>query len=145
MEFLLDKVMVKTLNDDSMVAIGKANHETRLYCFSHFVPKLTSLSLLTHSNSQSKLWHERFGHLNYCYLQQLSNKDMIIGLPQVKYSEGVCPGCEVGKHPKEKYDKEKSWKETFVLELVHGDVVGPFLVPSFHKACYVLIFIDDFS
>lgn len=88
-----------------MVEIGKANHETRLYSFSHFVSKSTSIALLTQSNSQSKLWHERFGHLNYYSLQQLSKKDMVIGLPQVKYSESVCLGCEASKHPEEKFDK----------------------------------------
>ena len=30
---------------------------------------------------------------------------MVIGLPQVKFLEGVCLGCEAGKHPEEKYDK----------------------------------------
>ena len=89
--------MVKNLKDDSMVAVGKANHEKRIYSFSHFVPKSTSLALLTHSNTQSKLWHERFGHLNYHYLQQLNSKEMVIGLPQVKYLEGLCPGCEDDK------------------------------------------------
>ena len=44
-----------------------------------------------------------------------------------------------------KYDKGKSWKATIVLELVHSDVAGPFLVPSFGKAHYVLTFIDEFS
>ena len=94
--------MVKNLQDDSMLVVGKANHETRLYSFSHFVPKSTSLALLTHSNTQSKLCHDRFGHLNYRYLQQLSSKEMVIGIPQVKFSEGGCPGCEVGKNPEEK-------------------------------------------
>jgi hypothetical protein len=28
--------------------------------------------LLTHTNDESRLWHERFGHLNFRYLQQLS-------------------------------------------------------------------------
>ena len=70
---------------------------------------------------------------------------MVIGLPQVQFLEGVCLGCEVGKHPKEKYDKGKSWKASTVLELVHSDVASPFLVLSFGKARYVLTFIDDFS
>lgn len=52
---------------------------------------------------------------------------MVVGLSQVKYSEGVCPGCEVGKHPEEKYDKGKSWKETTILELIHSDVLDHFL------------------
>ena len=54
-ELLPDTVVVKNLKDDSMVAIGKENHETRLYSFSHFVPKSTSFVLWTHSNTQSKL------------------------------------------------------------------------------------------
>ena len=50
-EFLPNTVVVKNLQDDSMVVVGKENHETRLYSFSHFVPKSTSLALLTHSNT----------------------------------------------------------------------------------------------
>ena len=45
---------------------------------------------------------------------------MVIGLPQVKYLVGICPGCEEKKHPEEKYDKGKSWKAIVVLELVHS-------------------------
>ena len=52
---------------------------------------------------------------------------MVISLPQIKYSKGVCTCCEENKHPKEKFDN--SWRATIVLELVHSDVVGPFLVP----------------
>ena len=70
---------------------------------------------------------------------------MVIGLPQVKYLEGVCPGCEVGKHLEEKYDKGKSWKAIVVLELVHSDVASPFPIQYFGKARYVLTFIADFS
>ena len=43
------------------------------------------------------------------------------------------------------FDKEKSLREQCVLELVHSDVVGPFLVPSFGKSRYALTFIDDYS
>ena len=67
-EFLLDLVMVRSLRDYSLVAVGKFNHDKRLYSFSHFVPKSPSQALLTHSNSQTTLWHERFGHLSFFYL-----------------------------------------------------------------------------
>ncbi len=49
-EFLPDSVMVCTLKDDSLVAVGKVNHDTRLYSFSHFVPKSPSHALLTQSH-----------------------------------------------------------------------------------------------
>ncbi|MGI4370261.1 GAG-pre-integrase domain-containing protein, partial [Klebsiella pneumoniae] len=67
-EFTPDSVVVKELDDDALVAVGQVNDNSRLYSFSHFVPSSPSRALLTHSNSESKLWHERFGHLNYHYL-----------------------------------------------------------------------------
>ena len=68
-EFLLDLVIMKSIKDDTMIAIGEANHDTRLYTFSSFVPKSNAQALLLHSNAERKLWHERFGHLKYKYLQ----------------------------------------------------------------------------
>ena len=82
-EFLLDLVIVKNVNDDSMVAIGEANHDSRLYTFSSFVPKSNAQALLMPSNIEIKLWHKSFGHLNYKYLHQFSNKKMVHGIPQV--------------------------------------------------------------
>lgn len=80
--------MVKELDDDALVAVGQVNDNSRLYSFSHFVPSSPSRALLTHSNSESKLLRERFGHLNYYYLQQLGTKDMVIGLPQINFFRG---------------------------------------------------------
>ena len=98
-EFLLDLVVVKSIKDESMVTIGESNHDSRIYTFSSFVPKSNAQALLMHSNIERKLWHERFGHLNYRYLHQLSSKNMVHGLPQVQFLDGVCSGCTLGKHP----------------------------------------------
>ena len=46
-EFFPDLVQVRTLKDDSLVAVEKVNHDTRLYFFSHSVPKSLSHALLT--------------------------------------------------------------------------------------------------
>lgn len=70
---------------------------------------------------------------------------MVIGLPSIQFSDGVCQGCIIGKHPEEKYDKGKAWRATQLLELVHSDLTGPFPQPYFSRARYVLTFIDDFS
>ena len=67
-EFLQDSVVVKSIKDDSMIGIDKANHDSRLYTFSSFVPKTNAHALLLHSNVERKLLHERFGNLNYKYL-----------------------------------------------------------------------------
>ena len=48
-KFLLESVLMHNLKDDSLVAVGKVNHDARLYSFSHFVPKSPSNVLLTYS------------------------------------------------------------------------------------------------
>ena len=50
-EFLPDSVQVHSLNDNSLVAVGKVNKRKRLSSFSHFVPKSPSTALL-HTSSQ---------------------------------------------------------------------------------------------
>ena len=67
-EFITDLVVVKSIKEDSMIAIGEANHDSRFYTFSSFVPTSNAQALLLNSNSKNKLWHERFGHLNYIYI-----------------------------------------------------------------------------
>ena len=41
-EFLPDSVQVHSLKDNSLVVVGKVNHDKRSYSFSHFVPKSPS-------------------------------------------------------------------------------------------------------
>ncbi|KAH9316607.1 hypothetical protein KI387_025234 [Taxus chinensis] len=144
-EFGPNSVIIRELNSDCTVAEGKVDHHSRLYTFSHFSSDLMPNALLTHANEVSKLWHEHFGHLNYRYLEQLSQNEMVNGLPRVKFSKGLCEGCTLGKHPKKNFDKGKSWRATRPLDLVHSDVSGPFPSPSFTRALYILTFIDEFS
>ena len=82
-----------------LIAKGIANHSTKAYEFSHFLHVSPPTALLTHANNTSKIWHERFGHLNFNYLQQLHNDKMVEGFPLIQTSDGVCPSCLVGKHP----------------------------------------------
>lgn len=36
------------------------------------------------------LWHFRYGHLNFCGLKTLQQKDMVTGLPQIEVPAEVC-------------------------------------------------------
>jgi hypothetical protein len=54
-----------------------------------------------HVNEESRLWNERFGHLNFKYLDELSKGGMVDGLLHIQYKYRVCQGCILGKHPKE--------------------------------------------
>ena len=75
----------------------------------------------------------------------LSEKDMVIRLPNIKFSKGVCQGCILGKHPKNKY-KRASHERTFkLLELIHSDISGPFPHMLMSQVKYVVTFIDYVS
>jgi hypothetical protein len=114
------------------------------YTFFEFI-ELDYALLLTHDDESSRIWHERFGHLNFRYMQQLRKQGMVDGLPDIHFSKGICEGCVLGKHPQEKFDKGKTQKASFPLDLIHSDLMGPFPHPSISKARYMLIFVDDFS
>ena len=57
----------------------------KVYKFSHFLPYSNSSDLLIHANEARKIWHEIFGHLNYNNLSDLSEKEMVIGFPKIKF------------------------------------------------------------
>ena len=70
---------------------------------------------------------------------------MVEGFPSIQTSDGVCAGCLVGKHPKNKYDVGKAHRAVSKLDLIHSDVVGPMPTNSINGCMYFLTFIDDCS
>ena len=146
------KKVVFTPNDVEIIVIsngrvrakGFVDHSSKVYKFSHFMPFSNPYTLLTHANGYRKLWHERFGHINYKYLCDLCDKNMVIGFPNIKFSKGFCQGCILGKHPEHKYERVSHERTSTPLELAHSDIVGPFPHMLMSQAKYVLTFIDDF-
>jgi hypothetical protein len=137
-------VDIYDMQTNSRVATSDVNHHSRLYTFSEFIEP-DSYLLLTHTDKSSRIWHKRFGHLNFRYMQQLSKHRLVDGLLDIHFSKGVCEGCVLRKHPQEKFDKVKSQRASAALDLIHNDLMGPFPHPSINKARFVLIFVDDFS
>jgi hypothetical protein len=89
-EFTPDSVTIYDMHDNSKIVVGEVNHQSDLYTFSKFITKLDSALLLTHVDNDSRLWNERFGHLNFKYMQQLSQQGMVTGFPNIHFSKEVC-------------------------------------------------------
>ena len=52
-------------------------------------------------SNDTKLWHERLGHLNYKSLKKLPNTSTVRGLHKIgKKSSSVCGPCQYGKQLK---------------------------------------------
>ena len=69
--FSLNDVEIMELSSGKLIANGLANHHAKSYEFSHSVADAKPTALLTHGNEVSRIWNERFGHINFKYLQQL--------------------------------------------------------------------------
>jgi hypothetical protein len=115
-----------------------------LYTFFEFIEPDYVL-LLTHADESSRIWHERFEHLNFRYMQPLKKKILVDGILDIHFSKGVCEGCVLGKHPQEKFNKGKYHRAYTPLDLILSDLMDPFPHPSISKVRFVLIFVDDFS
>ena len=83
--------------------------------------------------------------MNYKYLQSLNMDEMVEGLPPIKYSNGACIGCVVGKHTKRSYEKGKDKRETQTLGLIQSYLIGPLPTPSYGGSKYFLTSIDEYS
>ena len=70
-------VDISEIASGKLIATGIANHSAKTYEFSKFVPDEKPITLLTHGNEVSQMWHEIFGHLNFKYLQKLQKHSMV--------------------------------------------------------------------
>ena len=74
-----NEVEITDILNGKFIEKGVVDHTSKVYKFSHFLPYSNLSALPIHANEARKLWHEIFGHLNYKYLSDLSEKYMVIG------------------------------------------------------------------
>jgi hypothetical protein len=105
--FTPDAMDIYDMKTNSRVSTGEVNHQSRLYTFSEFIEPNSSL-LLTHADKSSRIWHKRFRHLNFIYMQQIRKKVLVDGLLDIHLSKGICEGCVLGKHLKKIQQRKDS-------------------------------------
>ena len=127
--------------DDKQFIIGHAYHG-KLYRMNtnREYASMTAVAV------NPELWHQRLGHLNKNYMDQLSKGNLATGI-KYKVGDGTaeCEPCILGKMHKASFPKQSTTKTSRVLELVHSDVCGPIAVESKGGSRYFLTFTDDFS
>ena len=144
--FTPHQVVIQNLKDPQhIVATGSVDDITRLYKFDNSGSSFLSSVFVSHSDEVSRLWHEQFGHLNFCSLQNICKEKMVTVLPMVSCKDGVCSSCILGKHHQDNFDKHASCHASAPLELVHSDLCGSLPTVSFSGFKYFLTFIDDYS
>ncbi|GJR59983.1 integrase, catalytic region, zinc finger, CCHC-type containing protein [Tanacetum coccineum] len=86
------------------------------------------------SPTQAWLWHRRLSHLNFDYINLLSKKDVVIGLPKLKYvKDQLCSSCEVSKAKRSSFKSKTVPSSKGRLNLLHMDLCGPMRVASINE------------
>nr|GEY97989.1 retrovirus-related Pol polyprotein from transposon TNT 1-94 [Tanacetum cinerariifolium] len=98
------------------------------------------------SPTQVWLWHQRLSHLNFDYINLLSKRDIVIGLPKLKYvKDHLCSSCEVSKAKRSSFKSKVIPSSKGRLNLLHMDLCSPMWVPSINGKKCILVIVDDYS
>ena len=101
------------MDTEDIVLRGKRHKNVYNVCISSLPQNdLTYLSAL---HDDAILWHKRLGHVSLSLLNKLVSKDLVIGLPTIKFNDGkVCDACAKGKQVKNSF-KSKGCVSTCLL------------------------------
>jgi hypothetical protein len=114
-------------------------------CFPLSLESMTPAARKASVIEDSWIWHRRLGHLNFASMKKMQQKEMVYEFPVLTEVEDVCAGCVSGKHHKENFDKEQTWRASYPLELIHIDLCGTMQNESVGGNRYFITFINDYS
>ncbi|GJR96248.1 retrovirus-related pol polyprotein from transposon TNT 1-94 [Tanacetum coccineum] len=106
----------------------------------------TPIFMAKASPTQAWLWHRRLSHLNFDYITLLSKKEVVTGLPKLKYvKDQLCSSCEMSKAKRSSFKTKAVPSSKGRLNLLHMDLCGPMRVASINGKKYILVIVDDYS
>ncbi|GJR90478.1 retrovirus-related pol polyprotein from transposon TNT 1-94 [Tanacetum coccineum] len=130
------------------VDLIKGSRGTNLYTISiEDMMRSSPICLLSRASKNiSWLWHRRLNHLNFGTLNDLARKDLVRGLPRLKFEKDhLCSACQLGKSRKATHKPKTINTIMEVLHTLHMDLCGPLRVQSINGKKYILVIVDDYS
>ncbi|GJR97227.1 retrovirus-related pol polyprotein from transposon TNT 1-94 [Tanacetum coccineum] len=119
------------VRDMNGVDLLKGSRSTNLYTISiDDMMKSSPVCLLSKaSKTKSWLWHRRLNHLNFGTINDLARKDLVRGLPRLKFEKDhLCSACQLGKSKKYSHKPKSKNTNMEVLHTLHMDLCGPMRV-----------------
>ncbi|GJV84989.1 retrovirus-related pol polyprotein from transposon TNT 1-94 [Tanacetum coccineum] len=136
------------VRDSDGVELIKGSCGSNLYTISvKDMMKSSPICLLSKaSKNKSWSWHRRLNHLNFGIINDLARKDLVRGLPRLKFEKDhICLACQIGKSKKHTYKPKPKNTNLEVLNTLHMDLCGPMHVQIINGKKYILIIVDDYS
>nr|GEY37958.1 retrovirus-related Pol polyprotein from transposon TNT 1-94 [Tanacetum cinerariifolium] len=129
------------IHNKDKVDLLKGSRTTNLYSISlKDMLEASPVCLLSKASSTKPwLWRRHLNHLNFKILNELARKDLVRGLPKLKYEkEHLCPSCQLGKSKKSYHPLKTVNTNTEVLNILHMDLCGPMRVESINGKKYIM-------
>jgi len=97
--FTSNRCLVVNMDTGDIVLRGNRHKNVYKVCISSFPQN--NLTCLRTLNDDAMLWHRRLGHASLSLLNKLVSKDLVVGLPTIKYNDKrVCDAYAKGKQVK---------------------------------------------
>jgi Trp operon repressor len=91
------------------------------------------LCLTVRQDNEAWQWHERFGHLHFEALKQVSAKEMVQCMLRLDHVEQFCDVCVLMKQRRLSFLQKLSFRAKEWLELMHEDLCDPVTKESLCK------------
>nr|GFA09268.1 retrovirus-related Pol polyprotein from transposon TNT 1-94 [Tanacetum cinerariifolium] len=124
------------------------NHGFKLYTISlQESTSSTPLCLMAKASpTQAWLWHGRLSHLNFDYINLLLKKDVVIGLPKLKFiKDQLCSSCKLSKAKRSSFNSKAVPSSKGRINFLHMDLCGPMRVGNINGKKYIMVIVDDYS
>ncbi|GKD36983.1 retrovirus-related pol polyprotein from transposon TNT 1-94 [Tanacetum coccineum] len=136
------------VRDTDGVELIKGSCGSNLYTISvEDMMKSSPICLLSKaSENKSWLWHRRLNHLKFGTINDLARKDLVRGLPRLKFvKDHLCSPFQLGKSKKHTHSPKTENTNLEYLNTLHMDLCGAMRVQTINGKKYILVIIDDYS
>jgi len=104
--FTSNQCLITNIKSGEVVLRGKRHNNVYKICVLE-LPQ-NHLTCLTVPDDDIMLWHKRPGHASLSLLNKLVSKDLVVGVPSIKYNDdNICDACAKGKQTRIAFKSKK--------------------------------------
>ena len=143
-EFNSSQCLVKHSELNTNVLIG--HRKENIYQVELFGATNVFAKCLMSKEEETWLWHRRLAHTNMKNIKNLSRKELVHGLPKLKFQKDkICDACQMGKQTKATHKGKNVVSTSNALELIHMDLFDSSKYISLNGSRYCFVIVDDYT
>nr|GEW47929.1 hypothetical protein [Tanacetum cinerariifolium] len=124
----------------------KGSRGSNLYSVEDMMKSSPICLLSKASKTKSWLWHHRLNHLNFGTINGLARKDLLRGLPRLKFKKDhLYSACQLEKSIKHTHFPKTENTNLEVFNTLHMNLCGLIKVQTINGKKYILVIVDDYT